>query len=90
MSATGEEVAGAVSQQASNREKPVGHRLLRGLRDVVLLFILPVAGLGVVLWGVEEVLLAFGVHGHIVKYLRLLVLPVYGFMVWRLMKGRGR
>ncbi len=58
--------------------------LLKGLRDLMLRFILPIAGLGLVLWLAEEALLALGVHGDMAKMLRFGVLPLYVLMMLRL------
>lgn len=63
--------------------------LLLGLRELLLRFLLPVAGVGLVLWGAEEALLAFGVHGDLAKMLRYGVLPLYGLMVFRLLGRKG-
>lgn len=58
--------------------------LLKGLRDLLLRLILPIAGLGLVLWLAEEALLALGVHGDMAKMLRFGVLPLYVLMMLRL------
>ena len=63
--------------------------LLHGLRDLLLRFLLPIAGVGLVLWGAEEVLLAFGVHGDLAKMLRYGALPLYGLLVFRLLGRKG-
>lgn len=47
------------------------------LRAVVLRFLLPLIGLGLVLWGVEAGMEALGFHQDVVKMLRIAVIPLY-------------
>lgn len=63
--------------------------LLGLLRDLLLKFVLPIAGLGLALWGAEELLLAFGVHGDIAKLMRFAVLPIYGLVIFRATRSGG-
>lgn len=63
--------------------------VLAGLGELLLRYLLPIAGLGLALWLAEEALLALGVHGDMAKMLRFGVLPVYGLMMLRMMGKKG-
>jgi hypothetical protein len=56
---------------------PLVRRALDGLRGLLLRFVLPLVGLGLVLWGVESAAEAMGYHQDVVKMLRMAVIPLY-------------
>lgn len=51
--------------------------ILSGLRDFLIRFLLPLLGLGILLTVIEWGLNSMGVHGDIIHWLRMAVIPLY-------------
>jgi hypothetical protein len=51
--------------------------MLRGVRDLLVRFLLPLLALGLLLTLIEWSLGRLGVHGDIIKWLRMAVIPLY-------------
>lgn len=59
------------------------------VRAVLLRFLLPLIGLGLVLWGVEAGMQALGFHQDVVKMLRIAVIPLYLLIAMLATRNKG-